>query len=368
MKEFNITGICNPSRHYMVDISKKLNKIKVMVDKGQYFTINRARQYGKTTTLHLLEKLLEPEYLCIRISFEGIGGTMFASEESFFRNFLDFIKQRIENKKESLPDLWQSEHINNFAKLNMHLDTICKEQKIVLMIDETDKMSNNNIFLYFIGLLRNKYLERDTEGVSTFHSVMMAGVYDIKNVKMKLRNEGYYTEMEKGTILNSPWNIASDFKVDMSFDVNEINDMLKDYEKDYRTGMDTISISEEIHGFTSGYPSLVSRICKCIDEEPELTWNKQGVTEAVRMILSGTNLLFDDIIKNLVNNKNVSRILHTLLMNGSISGLSIHDPDVSMCVMYGYLKTDKFSKLEISNKIFAKVMLDYFFDVPKPHY
>ena len=29
-----------------------------MVDYGEYFTINRARQYGKTTTLSLLKKLL----------------------------------------------------------------------------------------------------------------------------------------------------------------------------------------------------------------------------------------------------------------------------------------------------------------------
>ena len=70
MREFNVTGTCSPDRHYMVDIGDKLKKIKAMIDKGQYFTINRARQYGKTTTLHLLEKMLTPEYLCIRISFE----------------------------------------------------------------------------------------------------------------------------------------------------------------------------------------------------------------------------------------------------------------------------------------------------------
>ena len=33
----------------MVDISDKLQQIKAMVDSGAYFTINKARQYGKTT-------------------------------------------------------------------------------------------------------------------------------------------------------------------------------------------------------------------------------------------------------------------------------------------------------------------------------
>ncbi len=32
----------------MVDISDKIQKIRGMVDMEEYFTINRARQYGKT--------------------------------------------------------------------------------------------------------------------------------------------------------------------------------------------------------------------------------------------------------------------------------------------------------------------------------
>ena len=43
---FNVTGACNPKRHYMVNIQKSLEEIKKMVDRGEYFTINRARQYG----------------------------------------------------------------------------------------------------------------------------------------------------------------------------------------------------------------------------------------------------------------------------------------------------------------------------------
>ena len=52
MKKFCVTGICVPSKHYMVDISQKIDKIIKLVNDGCYFTINRARQYGKTTTLN----------------------------------------------------------------------------------------------------------------------------------------------------------------------------------------------------------------------------------------------------------------------------------------------------------------------------
>lgn len=46
-KEFNVTGVCLPALHYMVDIKEQLSEIKVLIDKGKYFTINKARQYGK---------------------------------------------------------------------------------------------------------------------------------------------------------------------------------------------------------------------------------------------------------------------------------------------------------------------------------
>ena len=52
---FNITANCRPKEHYMVDLTSRLEEIKQMIDKGQYFTINKGRQFGKTTTLRALE-------------------------------------------------------------------------------------------------------------------------------------------------------------------------------------------------------------------------------------------------------------------------------------------------------------------------
>lgn len=43
--------------------------------------------------------------------------------------------------------------------------------------------------------------------------------------------------------------------------------MLKEYEKDHPTGMDIGKISELIYNRTSGYPYLVSSLCKYVNEE-----------------------------------------------------------------------------------------------------
>ena len=47
-KRFCVTGTCIPEKNYMVDISGRIDQIiRDYIEKGQYFTINRARQYGK---------------------------------------------------------------------------------------------------------------------------------------------------------------------------------------------------------------------------------------------------------------------------------------------------------------------------------
>lgn len=79
MKRFNVTGTCIPQKHYMVDTSAKLNQITKMIEQDSYFAINRARQYGKTTSLMLLWKALKRKYIVISISFEGMGKLNFYS-------------------------------------------------------------------------------------------------------------------------------------------------------------------------------------------------------------------------------------------------------------------------------------------------
>ena len=56
---------------------------------------------------------------------------------------------------------------------------------VVLLIDEVDSASNNQVFLDFLALLRGYYLQR--EDFPTFQSVILAGVYDIRNLKQKVR-------------------------------------------------------------------------------------------------------------------------------------------------------------------------------------
>lgn len=54
-----------------------------MVDASQYFTINRARQYGKTTTLQALVAFLKKDYIVVSLDFQMLGAEKFKDENVF---------------------------------------------------------------------------------------------------------------------------------------------------------------------------------------------------------------------------------------------------------------------------------------------
>ena len=218
------------------------------------------------------------------------------------------------------------------------------------MIDEVDKSSDNQIFLSFLGLLRAKYLEQQKGQDHTFQSVILAGVYDIKNLKLKI-HPGQETKY------NSPWNIAADFNMDLSLSVSGIEGMLTEYEHDHHTGMDIPQMTRAIYDYTSGYPYLVSRICKLIDEN--CSWCRIGVSEAVRMILKSSNTLFDDMQKKILDYPELKRMIYSILFGGkSFPYYPVSQP-VKIGVLFGFIKEEE-ERAVIANRIFETFFYDLF--------
>ena len=97
-KIFNVNADCHQDLHYMVDLKDRLGKIRKMVDAGQYFTINRARQYGKTTTLLALAEYLQTDYMVVSLDFQLFSTSTFKTENTFS---LAFAKAFTESWKEN---------------------------------------------------------------------------------------------------------------------------------------------------------------------------------------------------------------------------------------------------------------------------
>jgi len=359
MREFNVTGICVPEMHYMVNISEKIEQIFKLVEGKKYLIINRGRQYGKTTTLGILEKRMQNDYICASISFQYSDNEMFANSEGFCKGLLNRIRRSllIEHKEEA--KLWIDDSVTDFSKLDYFITERCTDKKIVLIIDEADEASNNNIFVSFLKMLRDKFLFRNAGKDYTFHSVILAGVYDVRNLKQKMILAGNYTPSVGESAVNSPWNIAVDFDIDMSFSSKEIETMLVDYENEHHTGMNFNEISQEIRFYTSGYPYLVSRICLLIERKLDRNWTIEGIQEAVKIILDENSTLFDDLFKKIEENTDLQNLLYQLTVDHKIITYNVHDPVIKLGLMYCFLAKDE-NRLAIHNKIFEIAITNYF--------
>ncbi len=369
MRYFNTEGTCSPREHYMVQLDDRLACIKnTLVDRRKYFVINRGRQYGKTTTLAALEEYLKDDYTVLSLDFQQMGTEDFADAATFAHAFAAILIETLEinglgDREElmaPLAEVMDRDH-NSLKDLFIRLSRMCRNsiQPIVLMIDEVDSASNNQVFVDFLAQLRGYYLKRDK--MPTFHSVILAGVYSIKNLKLKLRPESEHQ-------FNSPWNIAADFKINMRFSAEQIAGMLGEYEADHQTGMDICAVAEEIYAYTSGYPVLVSTICKYIDEDlsgsedfesPKAAWSKEGVAEAVKNMLKVSTPLFESMVRQLDLYKELRVMLENIIYQGLKIPFSPDEKAVSMGLMFGFL-TEKNGQVAIANRIFEMYLLNLF--------
>lgn len=265
-----------------------------LVKSGKYFTINRPRQYGKSTTLHFLTKNLQKSqsYLSIRLSFEDVSDRSHASDDAFLK---------------------------------------------------------------FLAMLRTKYLERFTPEHKTFHSIVLAGVHDIKSLKYKLRNP-------EDAKYNSPWNIAVDFKVDTSFNKTEIVPMLEAYVEAEGVKMDIPVIADRLYYHTAGYPFLVSRLCKITAEDilPQTNkkaWTLDDVEESVQILLNENNTNFDSLIKNLENHQDLYDLVFRIIIEGDEVGFNPDNSVIQKGILYGVFKRN--GKIKIHNRIYEQRIYNY---------
>ncbi len=360
-KLFNTAVTCDPARHYMVDTTKKMKVFERLIDNGNYFTITRARQFGKSTSLNWIYDHLSDRYFVIPSSFERYSDEDWTTTINFCKYFCKKVINACEKVDDkSIIGFW--ENVKQIPDLDFDIlaDKIkefCKkcDKKVVLAIDEVDQASNNNVFVRFLAMLRNMYLDREKfkDYDSTFWSVILAGVYDVKNLKVKIRPEEEHQ-------YNPPWNVAADYKLDMTFNPQEISTMLVDYENDNHIGFDIKEISEEIYKYTSGYPVLVSGICKEIDENLDRDWTKDGVLKAAKSIITTESNLSESMTKNLDTYPKLKAFIRAVIMENFSVPFAPNNQTMKFANMFSIIKKNAVGRVEIHNLIFQQMLINYF--------
>lgn len=136
----------------------------------------------------------------------------------------------------------------------------------------------------------------------------------------------------------------------MSFSAADIAGMLSDYEADCHTGMDITKISALLYDYTSGYPFLVSKLCKLMDEhiaesqgfpDKSAAWTAEGFQEAVKRLLAEQNTLFESLLHKLEEYPALREILYIVLFQGT--GIA-YNPDDNLIRMETSMLSFNFNK------------------------
>jgi hypothetical protein len=302
------------------------------------------------------------EWFVISLSFEGMGSKVFTEEALFVRSFLRLVNDQMRDwghlKMVELIEK-EVEKINTIVELSSFISTMINHapRKWVLLIDEVDKSSNNQLFLDFLGMLRNKFLRRDFSSDATFHCVVLAGLHDVKSLKSRIRNDS-------DSKYNSPWNIAADFDVVMELQVSEILPMLEDYSRERGISMDFQSVAEMLYFYTSGYPFLVSALCKIVDEKvlplkSTQEWTVSDVERAADIMIRSerSNTNFDSLIKNLENDPALYDVVYRMVIENDFFNYNVHDPIISYGIQHGIFKNG--NGLSIQNRIYREIIANY---------
>lgn len=83
----------------MVRLDGRLSKIRELIDNGKYFSINRPRQYGKTTLLTALSADLFQDYIVVELDFQMFSHKDFETEDNFVAAFAREMLISLSNEK-----------------------------------------------------------------------------------------------------------------------------------------------------------------------------------------------------------------------------------------------------------------------------
>ena len=138
--------------------------------------------------------------------------------------------------------------------------------------------------------------------------------------------------------------------------------MLKEYENDCHIKIDIQKIADLLLEYTSGYPYLVSKLCKWMDEKTKSidnAWTQEGFLEAVRALLSENNTLFESLIGKLMDYTELNKILEKLLFSGKAISYNATSPSIQLALMFGFIKNED-GKVVPANRIFDTLLYNHF--------
>lgn len=347
MREFNTFGPVNPTYHYHVNRLTVKTEIKQKIKKRRYFTLNAARQTGKTTLFQevIAELEAEEKYLGLLLNFEDMRSYTLPRFYERLTQLLSAIPWATANHSTT-----KATQSTSPAVLRDHGDFSDWLQRtirhincpVLLIIDEFDAISPE-IAEPMLAVFRKMYINRHNTNAYSLQSLILVGV---KNIPSLLGGS------------QSPFNIADQYQVPYFTNI-EIAELLNQHT--IETGQPfTPPVIEAICVETEGQPFLVNRLANIltVDTVPD---QNQAITlthfnQALVDLLSEQNTHFSSITSKAMPHQ--VTLLPILFYNEKRS--NFRHPITQELLMYGILRQvreNNFWIARIANPIYRKMLI-----------
>ena len=251
---FNTTGLCSPTKHYMVDPFRQLYAdVERLIEDQQYFVIHAPRKTGKTTFLHALAHRLNQEgrYVSIVCSLESAGYPSISVEDA--NNV--FIRSIYQTADVFLPPEHLPPDPYEYAAspqlLRQYLTDWCLKlpKPLILLLDEIDALYDE-VLISTLRQLRDGFQTRPRKFPQ---SIALVGLRDIREYSLRSHNS------DPATAAGSPFNIRAKSFALPTFSREEVRDLLDQHSRD--TGqLFTSEVFEKIYEYTGGQSWLTNAI------------------------------------------------------------------------------------------------------------
>ena len=350
-KFFNVTGFCNPERHYIIDPLRGLNEqIVKLIQDQYYFTIHAPRQSGKTTMLHsLMHKInAEGENICLAFSLESAGYRSIKEADANTR----IVKAIISSATDYLDEAYRPKPEKEISSYSMKdfLNEWCRKlvKPLILLVDEIDSLYDD-VLVSVLRQFRDGFQSRPKSFPS---SVVLVGLRDVRDYKEKVRDA--LKSMGSG----SPFNIKAESLRLNNFTKEQIQRLLQQY-----TNEGGQAFSEKVIdlfvSYTGGQPWLVNALaCEIVYKILNYDITKAVTCEIVAQAKENLIIQRDTHLDSLIDKLQSPRIRP--IMDGLLSGIDVSYDSYNDDLLYiedlGLVVNDMDKGIIITNQIYGEII------------
>ncbi len=346
-RRFNVSGECNPERHYMLPPLRRLPMVRKLIEDQAYFVLHAPRQSGKTTAVRTLasELTAEGRYTSVVLSQET-GAADLGSVGAAELAILDDWRPRINLLPTELhvpawPDAPEGRRLG--AALNAWAST--SSRPLVLFLDEIDALQGP-VLVSILRQLRSGFGSRPQ---AFPQSIGLVGMRDVRDYLMQAGGSGR-------TGSASPFNIKDESLTLRNFTRDEVAELYAQHTADTGQTFEPAAVDRAFE-LSGGHPWLVNALARQMVEvlvpNRSRSLTLADADDAAKLLIERRDTHLDSLSERLLEPR--VRVVIEPILQGDPPIIASRD-DVEYAVDLGLIRRTRPGGVEIANPIYGEII------------